>query len=310
MTLGNLWRNTKQEMRDNVWPLMREWPNLARCFGLVVLAAGLIGVWTDYKNIHPDDFQFLTFLADFGSRISAELVGIAITALVIDTLNGITARRERKRAVIQQIGSQSNDFALEAVRIARSEGWLFNGSLKGETFSQADLHGAVMWEDVKEEEFPVRFADLQEVDLQHADLGQAQLAYANLQKARLIHAKLQKTVLNYANLQEAWLTDTELEEASLIGANLQGAKLNSANLQGADLSNASLEGANLTKANLANANLAGANLQCTTLQYANLMGANIPENVLFNSNTILPDGTYWQRDADLDHFTSEIHSIG
>lgn len=98
------------------------------------------------------------------------------------------------------------------------------------------------------------------------------------------------------------LTDGTLEMAKLRGANLQDAKLSFANLRGAFLGWAKLQDALLVSAELQGAILWTANLQGANLEKANLEGA-VLENAFFDETTILPDGSYWSREANLARFT-------
>jgi uncharacterized protein YjbI with pentapeptide repeats len=113
--------------------------------------------------------------------------------------------------------------------------------------------------------------------------------------------------------REGWLHDGSLQRANLWGANLPGANLEKADLQEAILVKAILEEACLDKANLQGAHLNEANLQGTALQGANLAGADLQGAILlkanlqgtgFDGNTILPDGTNWTPDTDINRLTS------
>lgn len=98
------------------------------------------------------------------------------------------------------------------------------------------------------------------------------------------------------------LSDGTLETAKLRGANLQGAKLSYVNLRGAFLGWAKLQDALLVGADLQGVILWSANVQGANLEKANLEGA-VLENAFFDEMTILPDGSYWSREANLARFT-------
>jgi hypothetical protein len=196
-----LWGRIKFE----VWLPIRRWATPVRCIGLLILVAGVIGGWASYPTVHPEGFHLTTFLTDFYANTSTELVSIAITVLVLDTINENRAKRERKRAIIEQLGSHSNDFALDAARIIENEEWLEDGSLRGASLFRASLQGAHLWQ---------------------ADLQGAHLLSANLQEADLFNANLQWADLFQANLEGANLLETNLEGASLQEANLKGARVN------------------------------------------------------------------------------------
>lgn len=154
------------------------------------------------------------FVAEPGSfchDLWPEMVATGGTVLGIDELNRRRRAQQYKQSIIRQMASLSNDFALDAARIAENEAWLVDGSLAG-----AVLRGA--------------------------NLAKANLDYANLAGAYLTGANLTGAVLYGANLEGADLVDTKLEAKTLWRAKLAGADLRRANLRGAnDLDEAYLE---------------------------------------------------------------------
>jgi uncharacterized protein YjbI with pentapeptide repeats len=82
--------------------------------------------------------------------------------------------------------------------------------------------------------------------------------------------------------------------------------MSKANLQEAKLWVANLAAVDMSSANLAYADLAGANLHGTNLSSAYLKGANLKQ-VRFDENTILPDGTRWTPNTDMERFTNPEH---
>ncbi len=140
-------------------------------------------------------------------EIAPELIGISIGVIAIDQLYQIRVNEYDRQSVIRQLGSPSNDFALEAVRIARYEGWLVDGSLE-------------------------------RVNLYQANLVDANLMGANLFGAHLFGANLERAYLRDANLADANLGFANLADASLGGADLAGAILRNADLAGASLGDA------------------------------------------------------------------------
>lgn len=198
--------------------------------GMTALTAGIVG-------LHAPE----------GSRIreiAPELVGIAIGVMAIDHLYQIRLEQQERVAIIRQLGSQSNAFALEAARLLREQGLSSDGSLEGAQFGYANLEGAQLGG-----------TNLKGATLWQANLVGANLGYANLEGADLMHANLVRTYLGEANFERANLRWADLEGAYLGEANLEGAKLWSANLTGANL-----EKANLTEADLIYADFTGADL--------------------------------------------------
>lgn len=64
-----------------------------------------------------------------------------LDGMLLGVVNRILRGQERKR-VLSQISSLSREFALDATRRARDEGWLYDGSLCGRGLSRASLQGA------------------------------------------------------------------------------------------------------------------------------------------------------------------------
>lgn len=145
--------------------------------------------------------------------------GLATDGLLLLVLNHILRRHERRR-VIAQVASLSNEFALDAVRRMRQEGWHADGSLEGE-----DL----------------RRARLVDSDLSEARLARADLTAADLRGAALHHADLTEADLTAANLRGADLRWCQLNGARLRRADLRDALLDGTNVSGADLRGAALD---------------------------------------------------------------------
>jgi uncharacterized protein YjbI with pentapeptide repeats len=205
-------------------------------------------------------------LAELWLNLGTELAGAVVTFILIDLVLGA---RQRKEALITQMGSDVREVAVPAVDDLRREGWLTNGALRG-----ADLVGARL-----------KGANLELAHLQGADLG-----FARLQGVVLRLAHLEGANLEWANLEEAVLIEACLEGAVLVEANLLGAYLMDASLTGADLEHADLLGAALTGVNLTRANLKGTNLMNANLKGAFVSLEQLAEAVSLRGAT-LPDGT-------------------
>jgi hypothetical protein len=109
--------------------------------------------------------------------------GFFIDCILLLIINRVIHRHERRR-VINQVASLSNEFALDAVRRCRSEGWLHSGIMSGMNFeggrlSTADLSASKLSGAI------FSFADLSGADLTHADLKGIDLKGANLHGADL-----------------------------------------------------------------------------------------------------------------------------
>lgn len=146
-------------------------------------------------------------------KFQTEATGIAITVVIVEIVTHRRAYLEEKHRVLEQIKSQSNDFAVDAARIAREKGWLRDGSLKGADLKGARLSGAML-----------RLANFHGTDLRAADLQKADMFLATLSEADLRLAKLQGAFLHSATLQNADLRGANLKDADLTGIFLVDAK--------------------------------------------------------------------------------------
>lgn len=190
----------------------------------------VIGIWIGAQLFGGD--------AGFTTNLYTEALSIGVTILVLNWFADRRATRQRKEELFLQLGSQSNDFALEAKRQLKIEGWL-EEALAQKKFPRANWQGMV----------------LARMDLTHLTLLNANLVCTNLMSADLSNA-----VLCRSSLSNAFLVDTKLTNANLLDANLTGAVL-----WFADLTNANLSYANLTDASLLITDLANANFDVNTI---------------------------------------------
>ncbi|MCI0353175.1 MAG: pentapeptide repeat-containing protein, partial [Acidobacteriales bacterium] len=219
-----------------------DWLTVQRV-GVVLLTLAVISGVIGYILQHPEGFSLRQLITDFYTNVSTELTSIAITVLLIDTLNRrreqrVEESREREQ-LTRQLGSSVNEVAKRAAEELRARGWLTDGSLQECDLRIANLEEAKLWK-----------ADLQGVNLQWAKLKKANLngsvmVGANLTQANLQAARCGGADLRGANLFEAKLYRVNFNGAYLREANLSGAHLEGARLEGADLRNAVLEGAHL-----------------------------------------------------------------
>ena len=256
-------------MRAMIQKMLRgDWITL-QAVGVVLLTLAVISGVSGYRSLHPGAFDIGKFLADYYANISTELTSIAITVLLIDTLN---RRRDEHlgrlrdlQQLTRQLGSGVNEVAKRAAEELRAEGWLTDGSLQETDLRVANLENAKLWK----------------ADLQGANLQWARLKSANLNGATLVGANLTQANLQTAKLGGADLRQANLMEAKLYRVNFKDARLDHADLSGAHLEGARLENADLTKANLADA--------------------------LLDEMTILPDGVKWSAECDMTRFTQPDH---
>ena len=114
-----------------------------------------------------------------------------------------------------------------------------------------------------------------------------------------------------------WLKNGALANAHVAHANLEGVNLQDAALPNARMALTNLRHAKLTRANLHNVYFKGADLQSACVRGADLRGANLndanlidthfDDDTLLNTETILPDNTYWEEGTDISRYTNPTH---
>lgn len=135
--------------------------------------------------------------------------GFIIDGVLLLIINRVIHINERRR-VISQVASLSNDFALDAVRRCRDEGWLKSGVLRNKGFDNARLANA----DLSGSNLAgarITFADLSRADLTHADLRGADLRGTTLNGADLRWADLSSACLQWSDLRSALLDGARLD---------------------------------------------------------------------------------------------------
>lgn len=158
----------------------------------LILLAGIVLAVIGYVIVNWSEWGVLSFLNDFYANIAAEAISIGVTVLIIERLNKRRAEEVEKKALILQMGSPDNAFAIEAVRQLRDKGWTHDGTLQGAHLLRANLSNA---------------------DLFCADLSNTNLFGANLSNADLFYADLSNASLRNANLKDAYLIETNLSNA-------------------------------------------------------------------------------------------------
>lgn len=186
--------------------------------GVLVLFAGI-------KMAQPDGIAGIVIDSYEG------WLGILIDALLLFSINWALRREERKR-LLSQFGSESNAFALDATRQLRKKGWLTNGKLNGIDLSHSHLENANLNKSV-----------LQNVDFSYTNLSGATLIEADLQESNLTAVDLSKAVCRWTDFRNANLRWANLEGAVLDGANFDGADLRFAKLGKINKNTTSFEGA-------------------------------------------------------------------
>ncbi|MEL6403873.1 MAG: pentapeptide repeat-containing protein [Chloroflexota bacterium] len=229
----------------------------------------IIGIW----------IGSLVFTDGYATNVYTELLGVAATIAVLDQISQWRDRQQLKKRLFREAKGQSNEIAKTAIDWMRDEGWLL---------------------------LQHRTPLLRDRDLSHAQLAGTNLIEANLSDSTLIHTNLQNSYMQKANLANAsmqfvylfraYANLTNFSNASLFGADLHGTELWSAKFINCDL-----QFSNLAEAKMQKANLSGSNLKNAFLHRANL------EDIIFDEETILPNGDTWYPEYDLEMFTNPHH---
>lgn len=262
-----------------VYPPAKKWHGKILQIGKW-LSVGLILVFiplvlTYFTKIVSEQDNIFRF---FTEGLWAEAFGIIFTIVVLNRLANNRAIEAEKRDLILQMGSPDNSFAIEAVRILKHRGWLYDGSLQGVYLGNSNLQGADFF--------------------LNSNLEGANFEHVHLEGASLWEANLKGVDFGEGNLQGVNLLNSNLECASLWYAHLEGAHLRGTNFEGANLEEAHLEGANLIEANLQGANLKNAYFDKKTV----LPDGNheiVGENVIVYGS--------WTPETDMSRYTDPNH---
>lgn len=161
--------------------------------------------------------------------------GLVVDGLLLLVINRVLRNNERAR-ILSQVGSLSNEFALDAVRRCQEEGWDRSGAMAGRSYAKArlsrvDLSGAAL----RGSDFS--FADLRQVDFMQADLRNADFTGANLKGADLRWADLRGASLRWADL-----TGAEIDGARLNGVDTTSACVESYHMEHPEFAGAMVGG--------------------------------------------------------------------
>jgi uncharacterized protein YjbI with pentapeptide repeats len=218
--------------------------------GVLGLAAMTLGI-AGYSHLHPEGFSLHGLVQDFYANVAAELAGISITVLIVDS---IVQRREsdrEKQKLIRWMKSDINSVAVSAATLLRVQGWLFDGSLQ-----KIDLSGA---------------------DLQKASLYDSSLAGINASRVNLCEADLARANLSGSNFHSSYFCNAKLMDANLSNVDLTNSQLIGCHLNSASLANACLRDANFSEAKLYNARLNNADISNATLKNVFFNGADFTD---------------------------------
>ena len=210
---------------------------------------------------------------------------------------------QRKRTLIFQMSSYEPAIATLAAKEMREEGWLSDGSLRLNNFSNARLDGlnsdvlnafvyefTASGEEVGIEEKGISVEKCK-VDLADSNLANSSFVAACLCTSNFRGAILDFADFSHANLDEAIFTGTQSRLANFSGTFAIDADFSSSNLKHSSFENANLDRANFSGASLEEVSLRGASMYGTT----------------FDEQTVLPDHTKWSEAVDMEQFTNPEH---
>lgn len=186
--------------------------NLVLVVGIILGFAGLVlsfgGHFVEYGMLDLDHL-----ITDFYANAGSELISIAITIVVIDTLYQQRQRRQDKARLIREMGSGDRGVALRAVKELRAEKWFTDGTLRGAELWRTDLSLGQLWS-----------ANLEDADLRATNLRESELRNANLRNATLNHADLRGTDLLGVDFSGASLKGVQLQGSNISLEQIQSAK--------------------------------------------------------------------------------------
>jgi len=146
-------------------------------------------------------------------NIVTDLLGVALTVFIIDTMYRLRSDAEHKKVLIAQLGSKNNAVATGALHELDAQGWLSDGSLQCAFLMSCNLDGNSF-----------SGADLRRVTFSFASLRDTTWFEADLQGAFLDHADLSNATLSMHAVGPHF-TEGDLTGATLTNANLSGAKV-------------------------------------------------------------------------------------
>lgn len=208
----------------------------------------------------------------------------------------------------------------QAFRKLEALGWFEDGTLEGTDFSGVDLSMSV-WVDFVLHKSKFDNTQLFEVVFQNMDLQEATFIGADLTSILMTDCNCQNCVFDdaYSDALFRFQLDGNFQGASFKRVKLQGGlftgsfkntDFTGANLRNTiltqDFQNTSLQDADLQETEFWGLDLRGADLTNATLKNVKLVESREVE-VMFDKKTVLPDGTHWMTDTDLQQFIDPKH---
>lgn len=157
-------------------------------------------------------------LKELWPNIIPELLSIAVTVFIIDTLYQKRSDDETKKILVGKMGSNKNDVATEAWMEIKARGWGFDGTLEGKFLLSANLDGN-SFTGAAMRKIVLSFSSLRDTSWIETDLEGASLDHTDLSGA---------TLSSYPDgrfIPEANLTDVSFFNSDLTGARVRPEQL-------------------------------------------------------------------------------------
>mgnify|MGYP000963431934 CR=1 FL=1 len=145
---------------------------LGYIFIVFAILVGLLGFLTQRAFL---DLGIIlnALLQEYYANVSTEIISIAITVLIIDSIYERRDIDREKKNLILQLSSPNFETTQEATRLLRMRGWLSDGSLRNISLQYANLRKGLLW-----------LSDLEGADFYFAKLTNARLEKSNLKDAK------------------------------------------------------------------------------------------------------------------------------
>lgn len=161
----------------------------------IAIMIGILG-FTNQRELISFGNTWDSLIQEFYANISTEIVSIAVTVLIIDSIYERRDIAREKKTLILQLSSPNYKITQEATRVLRIRGWLTDGSLRNVSLQYANLSEGLLWSS----------------DLQGADFYFAKLLNARLEKSNLFGAKnlIDEQLATARNLRKTIMPNGEL----------------------------------------------------------------------------------------------------
>lgn len=224
-----------------------------------------------------NEYWFPEWVDNLFLNLGTEALGVVIAFVYVESilsryrdLNAEkTTRQQLREDMLFRLKSRVNSEVIRAIEELRRHDWLTDGTLNN---------------------FQIENANMTAVDLSHANIKQIRLVGVTGTAARFYGS----------DMEECGIIGSIFNNAQFSGAKLANAKLQFNEFKGADFGQADLRGVNFSYSDLT-----GAKFKIYVWTKASNRWAW--QHAMFDETTILPDGSTWTPDIDLEQFTDPHH---